>query len=58
MPAENENPVSFLVVVGNSALVLSGIVLTDSRFSSPSCWFQITSLAKTSCEGAVHLVTR
>jgi len=36
MSAENERLVSFLVVVGNSLLVLSGVVLTDSRFSSLS----------------------
>jgi len=33
MPAQNEHPISFLVVVSNSVLVLSCIVLTNSSFS-------------------------
>jgi len=41
MPAQNEHPVSFLVVVGNSALVLSCIVLTDSSLSPLSGKFHI-----------------
>jgi len=41
MPAQNEYPVSFLVVVGNSTSILSRIVLTDSSFSFLSGKFHI-----------------